>query len=268
MRSIRQPDDFTRRRRFTVGYARTPGEVREAQRLRYAVFAEEMGASLAGGDGIDADRFDPYCEHLLVRDAASGELVGTYRILSPHGARRAGGRYSESEFDLMRLAHIMRSLVEVGRSCIHPDYRSGAVIALLWAGLARYMNAHRYEFLAGCASVPMHDGGRSAAAIYHRTKDECPPEYRVAPHCPLPLGSIDSEGPLPVPPLVKGYLRLGAYVAGPPAWDPDFNTADLFVLLPMARMNERYARRFFGEPHTPPAAIGAPLEAMSSESAG
>jgi len=254
MRQAYQIKETMPHNRFTVGYARTAGELLEAQRLRYNVFAEEMGARLASADrGIDVDRFDEFCDHLLVRDAAAGEIVGTYRILSPDGARRAGGNYSESEFDLARLAHIMPRLVEVGRSCIHPDYRSGTVIALLWSGLARYMNVHGYEFLAGCASIPMHDGGHAAAAIYRRLRAEhiSPPEYRVMPRCALPLEALGTDGPVDVPPLVKGYLRLGAWIAGAPAWDPDFNTADLFVLLPMAHMNVRYARHYLGNGGSP-----------------
>lgn len=254
MRQAYQIEDTTPHNRFTVGYARTPREVLEAQKLRYNVFADEMGARLASDDrDIDVDRFDEFCDHLLVRDAETGEVVGTYRILSPEGARRAGGHYSESEFDLARLAHVLPRLVEAGRSCIHPDYRSGAVIALLWSGLARYMNTHGYEFLAGCASIPMHDGGHAAAAIYRRMRADhiSPAEYRVTPRCPLPLEALGTEGPVVVPPLVKGYLRLGAWIAGAPAWDPDFNTADLFVLLPMAQMSVRYARHYLGNSGLP-----------------
>jgi putative hemolysin len=236
--------------RFAVELARTASDVRAAQRLRYSVFAEEMGARLATPvAGIDADRFDPFCDHLVVRDGERGEIVGTYRILSPASAERAGGYYSEQEFDLARLAGLRTRLVEVGRSCIHPEYRSGGVIALLWAGLARYVLAHRYEHLMGCASLGMADGGRTAAALYRRiaAKAMSPAEYRVVPRCALPLERLASETAAELPPLVKGYLRLGAWICGAPAWDPDFNTADLLVLLPLARMTSRYARHFIGE---------------------
>lgn len=234
---------------LTVALARYRHEVREAQRLRYKVFAEEMGVRLPGEHGIDADRFDEFCEHLLVRDAATGEVVGTYRILLPDGAARAGGCYSEREFDLARLARIRSRMIEVGRSCIHPDYRSGAAITLLWAELARYMVENGYEFLGGCASIGMSDGGRNAVNVYRELAPQhlSPPEYRVFPHCPLLLDAFTDAGAAQIPPLVKGYLRLGAYIAGGPAWDPDFNTADLFVFLPRDRIDPRYARRFFGK---------------------
>jgi putative hemolysin len=237
------------KRRFAVGLARTAAEVQAAQRLRYNVFAEEMGARIATQvDGVDADRFDPYCEHLVVREAERGEVVGTYRILSPAAAARAGGYYSEQEFDLARLSCLRAGLVEVGRSCIHPCHRTGGVISLLWAGLARYMLANRYEHLMGCASISMIDGGHAAASLYRRIAGTAmaPREYRVVPRCALPLDRLSFDAVADLPPLLKGYLRLGAWVCGEPAWDPDFNTADLLVLLPMARVNARYARHYLG----------------------
>ena len=238
--------------RFVVEYARTMGELREAQRLRYAVFAEEMGARLTGPErGVDEDRFDAFCDHLLVRDATRGEVVGTYRILSPDAARETGGCYSSQEFDLARVEHLLPRAVELGRSCIHPDHRTGAVISLLWGGLADYMIRGGYEYLIGCASVGLVDGGHSAAAVYREiaARHLAPLEYRVFPRCPLPLAELDADVPGAVPPLLKGYLRLGAWVGGGPAWDPDFNTADLFILMPLARANPRYLRHYLGSGH-------------------
>lgn len=234
---------------LSLSFAQTEGEVIEAQRLRYKVFAEEMGARLPHAHtGIDRDIYDAYCKHLIVRDGGTGEVVGTYRILTPDQAKRIGGYYSEDEFDLTRLAHLRGRLVEVGRSCVHPDYRRGAVIGLLWAGLAQFMRAHGFEYLVGCASVSMADGGHVAASLYQRLQVDCmsPIEWRVFPRCALPLDALDRQLDVEIPPLIKGYLRLGSYICGAPAWDPDFNTADLLILLPMSQMNARYARRFFG----------------------
>ncbi len=238
------------KKQFSVSLARTEGEVREAQRLRYKVFAEEMGALMPGREErLDQDMYDPYCDHLLVRDADTNEVVGTYRILAPEQARDAGGYYSEGEFDLSRLANLRDRMVEVGRSCVHADYRSGGVITLLWAGMAQYMLKNKYDYLIGCASISMADGGHNAASIYHKVKQDSmsPLEWRAFPRCALPLDALDNQTPAMVPPLVKGYLRLGAYVCGDPAWDPDFNTADLLVLLPMARINTRYVKHFLGK---------------------
>ncbi|HQR60421.1 MAG TPA: GNAT family N-acyltransferase [Methylophilaceae bacterium] len=227
--------------------ARTSADVMEAQRLRYKIFAEEMGAKLSGHDGLDRDGFDPFCDHLLVREREYGKVVGTYRILSPAMANEVGGYYSSGEFDLNRIEHLFDHTVEVGRACVHRNYRSGSAIALLWAALARYMQTNRYDTLIGCASISMADGGHLAASLYNRLKHEylSPPEYRVFPRCPLPLDALRSDiEDAPCPALVKGYLRLGAWVCGEPAWDPDFNTADLLVMLPMSRINRRYAAHF------------------------
>lgn len=231
-----------------VGMARGRHEILEAQKLRYNVFALEMGAHLPSRTlGIDHDMYDPYCEHLVVRDVRIGEVVGTYRILSPENAWKIG-YYSENEFDLTRLLHLRPSMVEIGRSCVHPDYRTGATIALLWSGLAKYMLENKYDYLMGCASISMADGGHGAASIYHRLAPDylCPSEYRVFPHCPLPLEALHRDHPSETPPLIKGYLRAGAWICGEPAWDPDFNTADLHILMPMAKIADRYAKHYLG----------------------
>lgn len=245
----RQQATARKTRNLHVGLANSETEILEAQKLRYRVFADEMGARLpTRSPGVDRDLYDPFCEHLIVRDEDAGRIVGTYRILSPSAARRVGGYYSENEFDLTRLQHLRGQLVEIGRSCIDADYRSGAVIALLWSGLARYMQENGYEYLIGCASVSMADGGHAAASLYNRLKDEhlCPLEYRVFPRTPLPLQALRQDIEADTPPLIKGYLRAGAWICGEPAWDPDFNTADLPVLLPVSRLDARYAKHFMG----------------------
>lgn len=235
--------------RYTVGLARSESEVQEAQALRFQVFAGEMGAIL-GADScrlaLDADRFDVHCEHLIVRDNCSLDVVGTYRILTPDGARRCGGYYSETEFDLSSLTPIRAGLLEVGRSCIHPDHRGGAVLTLLWSGLATYMRERKFAHLAGCASVSLADGGILAAGVLKSLCDNhlSPPEYRVIPRQRASLPPVDPGTPMRMPPLIKGYLRAGAHICGEPAWDADFNTADMFLLLPIAGMSQRYAQHF------------------------
>ncbi len=244
--------------RLHVRLARNEREIEAAKRLRYRVFCDEMGAHLTtAAPGVDHDRYDPYCEHLIVSDEQSGEVVGTYRILSPQNARKLGGYYSESEFDLSLLAPLRDQLVEVGRSCVHRDYRSGSVIALLWEGLAGYIREHDYGYLIGCASVSMSDGGQAAANLYRRLARNhlCPPEYRVSPHHPLPnqekqetdAEHPDKENVAEMPPLLKGYIRAGAWICGEPAWDRDFNSADMFVLMPLSRLSTRYAKRFLAK---------------------
>jgi len=236
---------------LSVSLAKTVDDVYAAQRLRYEVFAQECGATLSSmEEGIDRDEFDEYCDHLIVKDSTTDEVVGTYRILTSWRAKEFGAFYSESEFDLSRLKQLVPRLVEVGRSCIRQDYRQGSVITLLWSGLAQYMMTRGYEYLMGCASIQLNDGARTASAAYLSLKDRClsPDHWRVYPRVPFPFIAADPLAIGALPPLIKGYVRLGAYVCGAPAWDRQFNSADLLMLLPLSRMNPRYARHFMGRP--------------------
>jgi len=234
--------------KLTLSVASTPEELREVQRLRYKVFIETLGLdALRNDQGLDQDEFDAYCDHLIVRDNKTLKIVGTYRVLGPHAARQIGRFYSESEFDLSRFEPIRDQIAEAGRACIHPDYRSGAVIMLLWAGLAAFMRRENCSYLAGCASISLADGGMTANAICASLKaeDMAPSDYRVTPLLPFPLTTeLDPQFKAYVPPLLKGYLRAGAWVCGDPAWDPDFNCADLFLLLPLENLDSRYSRHY------------------------
>jgi putative hemolysin len=227
--------------------ASTPEELREVQRLRYKVFIETMGlSSLVRDDGLDSDEFDEHCDHLIVRDSATLKVVGTYRLLSASRARKLGRVYSEGEFDLGRLNNLRGRMVEAGRACIHPDYRGGSVIMLLWSGLAEYMRRENCDYLVGCASISLADGGHNAVAVYQSLAAAhlAPSEYRVTPHLPFPFSKLEAAQKPQVPPLLKGYMRSGAWICGEPAWDPDFESADLFLLLPLANLDGRYARHY------------------------
>jgi putative hemolysin len=236
---------------LAVGLACTAEEIEEIQRLRFRVFTEDMGAVFPDAqDGIDQDRFDDWCDHVMVRELNTGRVVGTYRLLTPESARAVGGYYSESEFDLSGLGALRDKVVEAGRSCTHPAYRNGAVIMLLWSGVAEVMRRGGYDYLLGCASVSLRDDGATAAEVWRTVSanmnDGTLP--RVKPLHRYPLEKLASTTlPARVPPLIKGYLKLGAKVCGEPAWDPDFNAADFPVLLDMKQMDERY-RRHFGLP--------------------
>jgi putative hemolysin len=225
-------------------FAMDLSEILEAQKLRFNIFSEEYGANL-GTKGIDHDVFDAYCDHLLVRNTQTGEVVGTYRILSPENSAYLKCWYSETEFFMNRIERLRTSTVEVGRSCVHPDYRNGAAIMLLWSGIAQYMKIGGYKHLIGCASVSLRDGGHQAASLFkklqpHLAEASC----QVFPKSRLPVERFHCDIDIEPPPLVKGYLKLGAVVCGEPAWDPDFNTADFMMLLSIDRMNPRYARHF------------------------
>jgi putative hemolysin len=237
--------------RYSVQVATEGEQVRAAQRLRYDVFAGELDAMLRTAEpGLDIDPFDKYSDHLIIRDDVSGAVVGTYRMLPPHRAREAGRLYAEGEFDLSGLGVLRDSLVETGRSCVHPEHRSGAVINLMWAGITRYLHLAGYRWLAGCASIPLDDGGVTAAGVWNLVRERhlAPPAWRVRPHRPWLAEQVNVPGGrVSVPPLLRGYLRLGAWVCGPPAHDPDFATADLFTLLALDRMDPRYLQHFLGQ---------------------
>ncbi|WP_158887443.1 GNAT family N-acetyltransferase [Amycolatopsis anabasis] len=235
--------------RYSLLVANDNDEVLAAQRLRHQVFAEEMGATLNSlAHGLDVDYFDEFCDHLVVRDDNTDEIVGTYRMLPPERAVRAGRLYSDTEFDLTAIAGLRGSLVETGRSCVHPEHRTGAVVSLVWAGIARYMLLSGHRYLAGCASVPLTDGGSYAAGVWDvvRAKHYAPESARVKPLHPWQDEGVARPARSVLPPLLKGYVRLGATVGGPPAHDPDFGVADFFMLLDLHQVDERYLKFFLG----------------------
>ncbi|MET3383533.1 GNAT family N-acetyltransferase [Variovorax paradoxus] len=237
-------------------------DVRDAQRLRFRVFAQEMGARLTPPEGtppgLDVDRFDAFCDHLLVRAVdplrGPGPLIGTYRVLTPEAALRAGGFYTDTEFDLSPLAPLRGRALELGRSCVDADWRSGSVIMALWAALGQYMVDHALDTMIGCASIGLDDQGATAARLWHRLcrTHLVEQRWRVEPRVALPLDNgadadADSDtAPPAAPPLIKGYLRCGARLLGPPALDVAFNTADLPLMLRVDDVSPRYRQHFFG----------------------
>lgn len=239
--------DAVRQPRFVVEFATTAEQVLETQQLRYQIFAGELGAHIDGGaDGADRDRFDPHCRHLLVRETASGRVVACTRLLSDEGARAAGRFYSEGEFDLEMIRSLPGRVMEIGRTCVHPDFRNGAIIALLWSGIAAHINAEAYDYLFGCASIGLEDGGAAAHAILNTIRDKhlAPRYQRVTPYVSLPAADARPQERVRMPPLLKAYLSLGAKACGEPYWDQDFNCADLFMLLNVSDLHPRYARHF------------------------
>lgn len=235
--------------RLYVELAATPADVRASQELRYRVFAEELGARLATADqGIDADRYDDHCQHLLVRETDTQRIIGSTRLLTDELAAKAGGFYSQSEFDLDPVLALPGRRLEVGRTCIDPNFRQGAAIAVLWSGLAAFIKLHNVDYLFGCASIGLEDGGVRAHAIMDNLRQQAmtPAAYRVRPKLPVPeVPAYDGATvSAPLPPLLKAYIRLGARIAGEPCFDPDFNVADVLVLVDVGVMDQTYARHF------------------------
>ena len=234
-------------RRLTVGLARDATDVRAAQRLRWKVFVEEQGARIeTPEEGYDIDDLDDHCQHLIVTEAGRDGVIGTYRLLTAEAARRAGGYYAEREFEMGGLLGQRRRLLEIGRSCVLPGYRTGSTIALLWAGLAEFLIDSGHDALIGCASIPLRAdrvASSQLASALCRTHP-APDVLSVAPKRALPVITGAACEPTPIPPLLKGYLRSGALVCGEPCWDPEFDCADLFLYLGLDQLASRYARRF------------------------
>ncbi|MFC6687550.1 GNAT family N-acetyltransferase [Jhaorihella thermophila] len=239
---------------FTVKIAESEAELRAAQALRYEVFVRELGAGGAMVDhdaGLERDRFDPFFDHMIAIDDATGRVVGVYRLLRDDMAERAGQFYSEDEYDLTPLRQGGRRLLELGRSCLHRDYRGGTAMFHLWQGLAGYVARHGIEVLFGVASFHGTDPARLAqplSMLHHGHL--APPDLRVRARPPhgqrmdlLPKDGIERRRAMvETPALIKAYLRLGGFVGEGAFIDHAFNTVDVCLVLDTARMNDRQRR--------------------------
>ncbi|QDY68951.1 GNAT family N-acetyltransferase [Qingshengfaniella alkalisoli] len=246
----------TRTPEFEVRLATDTREVEASQRLRYDVFVEELGGS---GEMVDhearleRDKFDPHFDHILIFDRArdnddNEQVVGVYRVLRGDKAKEIGGFYSAGEYDLSVLETSGRNLLELGRSCLHKDYRGGFAMYHLWTGLAKYTLEHDIEVLFGVASFHGTDPEKLAGPLsLLRHRHLAPPELRVRAqprhYQPMDLlaeNDIDrASAMLQTPALIKAYLRLGGFIGDGAFIDHEFNTTDVCLILDTARMNER-----------------------------
>ena len=219
---------------------------RHAQNLRHRVFMAESEFSAALPVSSLDDSVDRLCEHLVVRDLDDDVVVGACRILAPDDARRAGGYHSEHAFDMDLLGVLRDRMVEVGRTCIHPEYRGDCVMRSLFSALARYLIDNGYDYVIGSAELDVSDGGHHAASIHRAAweRSASPEDYRVYPRRRLPLEILCGTRAVSPPPHLRGYLDAGAWVSGEPAIDEGRECALLPFLLPLARMRDRYARHF------------------------
>ncbi|WP_016934362.1 GNAT family N-acetyltransferase [Rhodococcus sp. R1101] len=242
--------------RYSLVVSTEPSVRTAAQRLRHRVFANEPGFRLPdSGTGLDTDRFDEFCDHILVHDRVTGDVVGCYRMLLPEAAREAGGYYTATEFDLTALDPHGRGLVEMGRACVDPAHRSGSVLTLMWAGILLYLEMTGHHEVVGCVSVPLRTTPDEPEASNVRgvrdlllDRHAIEPASRVRPLNPVVVDGhpLDEIAPPPrpvVPPLLRGYLRLGARICGEPAHDPDFGVADFVAILAVDRADARYLAR-------------------------
>jgi len=214
--------------------ARSAEQLRAAQSLRFAVFNLELREGLARSfeTGLDADRFDAACDHLLVEDIASGAVVGTYRLQTGTRAAQAQGYYSEREFDFAPFEPLRGELIELGRACVHAQHRSFAVLNLLWNGIADYARTHGARWLIGCSSLTSQDPAAGAAAWHKLALHLAAPALRTQPTSAFacPLDQVAPAAPK-IPRLLAAYLALGAEICGPPAIDREFKTIDFLTLV-------------------------------------
>ncbi|SFJ16808.1 GNAT family N-acetyltransferase [Thermoflavimicrobium dichotomicum] len=238
-----------------VKIAETKHELEQTFRLRYQVFVEEANnRHLQNEKGIEQDVYDDDCDHLIVLDQETNQVIGTYRLLPGERAVIGKGFYSETEFDLSHFSVNKTLCLEVGRSCVAPEHRNGRVIQLLWAGIADYIKRSGHQYLIGCVSM---EGKckENINEIYSILKDEnmITDDFQVRPqntHRMEQLHYLQIDHKLKkqwqkkLPPLIKGYQWLGAKLAGQPAFDPVFQTIDFFVVLETAKITKRYQRRF------------------------
>lgn len=240
---------------LVVKLAETSQELEAAKRLRFEVFNLELQEGLLASydRGYDSDPYDTYCEHLVVRDNSINKVVGTYRLLRKSVAEKNIGFYSENEFDLSRVKRLYGESLEMGRSCVAHTHRNAIVIALLWQAIINYAIQRDISFLFGCASL--HEVElEQIRPLFAFLKDHhySRPEWRVEPvaSCRLEIGESDIISydkrtmHKQLSPIIKGYLRTGALVCGPPAYDAEFGTADVFMMLEMRELAKRYRIHF------------------------
>lgn len=237
--------------RLTAQFSDEARLLKKVYRLRYDIFTKEYGARIRSLQRHDKDRYDPFCEHLMVRTEPAGQLVGYTRILPYRASRQLGAFYTEDEFDINSLRAYHPHSAEIGRTCIHPAFRNGATIATLWSRLANYLQHNGIRYLFGCASIGLQDGGHQAQNILNAltTRAAFDESLDVQPRLPLTEFKTRANAQArpektTLPPLLKAYINMGARVAPVPHWDTDFNVADLFILLDLEKLNPRYLKRF------------------------
>jgi len=234
---------------FRVRLAQSVEDLVECQRLRYQVFNCELGEGLDSSSrmGLDCDTFDFICDHLMVLDAATSTVVGTYRMQSGYRAKGNLGYYGEQLFDFGPFENIRSEILELGRACVHNRYRNSHVLHLLWKGIARYALSCRARYLIGCSSLSSQDEN-AGMALYEdlRPRFLVEPSLRTTPtlghECEMNCLPVV---PPPAPRLFRAYLDISARVCGPPAIDREFKTIDFLTLIDLHRLPERVRSRFF-----------------------
>jgi putative hemolysin len=234
---------------FRVGLAQSMDDLHECQRLRYLVFNCELGEGLASSEqnGLDRDPFDLICDHLMVRDAESGQLVGTYRLQTGYRAKGNLGYYSQQLFDFAPFEPIRGEILECGRACVHQDYRNTNVLFMLWKGIARYAEQCHARFLVGCSSLTSQDESEGLA-LYEALREKylVDAALRTMPHAAFRCSKTAEFAVAPrTPRLFRAYLEISAKLCGPPAIDREFRTIDFLTIFDLEQLPERVRTKFF-----------------------
>jgi putative hemolysin len=234
---------------FRVRMAETLEDIIDCQRLRYLVFNCELGEGLDSSvsAGLDRDRFDYICDHLMVQDAANGKLVGTYRMQSGYRAKGNLGYYGEQLFDFGPFEPLRAEVLELGRACVHEEYRNTAVLHMLWKGIAKYAVSCGARYLIGCSSLSSQDEDEGIS-LYEALREKylAEPALRTKPAAGHECKSRSSNTGLIRPPkLFRAYLEISGRLCGPPAIDREFKTIDFLTLIDLKRLPDRVRTRFF-----------------------
>ena len=235
---------------YALRLAHSPAEVQSAQALRFQVFNLELNEGLAQSyaTGLDADPFDAVCDHLLVEQVSTGQIVGTYRLQTGVSAKKNLGYYCEQEFQFGVYEPWRDQIVELGRACVHRQHRNLFVLGLLWKGIAQYATARGGRYLIGCSSLTSQEPAAGASAYTEICRNHlAEPQWRTDPlpshECPL---HEVTEEPMPITKLLRAYLTVGAKICGPPALDQQFKTIDFLTLLDIEALPAATRERFFG----------------------
>jgi putative hemolysin len=256
---ISTPPLIAEQEQYLIKIAENEAEIKEAMRLRYEVFNIEQGKGLQSAEleKIDCDEFDEHCLHLVIVEKKTSRIVGTYRVNPGSIARKHLGFYAAREYNIEGLDELQDEILEVGRSCVHPKFRNGAVIGLLWSGISGTLVRAGLHYTLGCVSLDATDPNIGWALYeYFKLREKLSDQLKATPGDGFELPPMDKERVNKlledkiallkyIPSLFKGYLRLGVKICGVPIWDKEFCSIDFLILLNYHNMPEKYIKHFF-----------------------
>jgi len=230
-----------------IEWTRDPQTIEDVQRFRHKIFQGEFSIVFPDNSrGMDVDEFDHVCDHLVVREMSGNQIVGTYRLITPDAAKKIGSMYCDSLFDLTPVNHLRDSIVEIDRSCIDKDFRNGYTILLLWKEIYKFIKNSNHQYIMGCSSISMSDGGLLASKVNQQLieMNRISDQIKIKAKYPVKLSFPTVHNDVSIPAILKGYLNVGATICSEPGIDPLFSTADYLTILKMSDMNPKYVKRF------------------------